>query len=94
MADCFEGLYAVFRLKHSMEVLSLLVDNGESRFSEIERRIDASSDVTTRVLDKLCELELADRREANPRTVYYEVTELGREFYREASELESRLKKE
>lgn len=93
MGDCFERLYALFSLKHSMEALSFLVDNGESRFSEIERHIDASSDVTTRVLDKLCELELASRREANPRTVYYEATDTGEEFYRGAEDLEDKLRR-
>jgi DNA-binding HxlR family transcriptional regulator len=91
MDDRFEGLYALFNLKHSMDALSLLVDNGECRFSEIERRIDASSDVTTRVLEKLCELGLVCRREMNPRTVYYEVTTQGEEFYRDARDLEGQL---
>lgn len=93
MADRFEGLYAIFSLKHSMEVLCLLVDNGECRFSEIERCIDASSDVTTRVLEKLCEWELANRRETNPRTVHYEVTATGEEFYQGARALEAQLQR-
>lgn len=94
MGDSFEGLYAVFNLKHSMEVLSLLVDKGECRFSEIESCIDASSDVTTRVLEKLCEWGLVSRIETNPRKVHYDVTAAGEEFYWGAKELETHLERE
>lgn len=91
MNDDFEGLYAVFNLKHSMEVLTLLADENELRFSEIERKIGASSDVTTRVLDQLCEQGLLTRQESNPRTVHYTITDCGERFLVTARELEAEL---
>ncbi len=91
MDDHFGELYAVFNLKHSMEVLTLLADERELRFSEIERQIGASSDVTTRVLDQLCEQGLLTRQESNPRTVHYAITDSGERFLVTARELEAEL---
>lgn len=91
MNEDFEGLYAIFNLKHSMDVLTLLADGGEYRFSEVERQIGASSDVTTRVLDLLCKQELVTRREVNSRTVHYTITDQGEKFLTTARELEAKL---
>lgn len=91
MDDYFEGLYNIFNLKHSMEALRLLVERGEHRFSEVEDHIGASSDVTTRVLELLCEQGLVTRQESNPRTVHYAATERGEVFLVAARELERKL---
>lgn len=91
MTEDFGGLYAIFNLKHSMEVLTLLADEEEYRFSEVERQIGASSDVTTRVLGLLCKQELVTRQEENSRTVHYTITDRGKEFLTTARELEAKL---
>lgn len=93
MGDDFGALYAIFNLKHSIETLQLLVEQGEHRFSEIERKIDASSDVTSRVLDLLCETGLVARKETNPRTVHYTATEKGERFLDTVQDLQSELQK-
>jgi len=78
--------------KRTIEILTLLVTSGGLRYSEVENKVDTSSDVVIDVLELLCEHELVERIEENPKYVEYKATETGREFVDAVQEVESILR--
>jgi len=80
--------------KRTIEILTLLVTSGGLRYSEVENKVDTSSDVVIDVLELLCEHELVERIEENPKYVEYKATETGREFVDAVKEIEAILNDE
>ena len=87
----YRALKEVFGGKRVLELLVLLEQSGRLRFSEIEEKINTSSDVITRSLRILEEYGLINRNEENPRNVAYEITEKGNRLLNRAEELEQFL---
>ena len=80
--------------KRTIEILTLLVTSGGLRYSEVENKVDTSSDMVIDVLELLCEHELVERIEENPKYVEYKATETGREFVDAVKEIEAILNDE
>ena len=80
--------------KRTIEILTLLVTSGGLRYSEVEDKVDTSSDMVIDVLELLCEHELVERIEENPKYVEYKATETGREFVDAVKEIEAILNDE
>jgi len=74
--------------KRTMEVLELLISRGGMNYSEIEGRVNSSSDTISEALKLLCQYELAERTEESPRNVRYRPTETGREFVKAVESIE------
>jgi len=75
-----------------MEVLELLISSGGMNYSEIEGRVNSSSDTISEALKLLCQYELAERTEESPRNVRYRPTETGREFAQAVESIEDILR--
>jgi len=71
-----------------MEVLELLISSGGMNYSEIEGRVNSSSDTISEALKLLCQYELAERIEQSPRNVRYRPTDTGREFVKAVESIE------
>ena len=88
----FERLTEFFRFERSLELLLTLSLEGDPlRFTEIEERTSASSDVVTRTLESLAKFGLIERTESNPRVVHYAITRSGEAFLVKAEELDAVL---
>lgn len=80
--------------KHTIEILNLLIKYNRIRYSEIENRVDTSSDMVSESLELLCEQGLAERIEESPKNVSYTDTERGREFIDAVEAVEATLNAE
>lgn len=87
----YEALQEVVGKKRTLEILSLLADEGTLNYSDIADRVETSSDVISNSLDTLVELGLVDRIERSQRDVRYSITSNGEEFLEGLETLEARL---
>lgn len=87
----FEALQEVVGGKRHLQILSLLADEGTLNYSDVEDRVDTSSDVVSDSLETLVEYELVERIEKSTRDVRYSVTTHGEEFLDQLEGLESSL---
>lgn len=90
----FEALQAIVGKKRTLEILSLLSEEGTLNYSDIEDRVDTSSDVLSRSLTMLADHGLIDRIEKSQRDVRYSTTEKGEEVLRRLNEIEELLSDE
>lgn len=68
----------VFGPKWTLEILALLENEGTLNYSDVESRIETSSDVVTERLQTLREYTLIERVERSSRDVRYSITDNGR----------------
>ena len=73
----YEAVQRVIRPKRSVEVLALLIENGPLNYSEVEDRIETSTDVISSRLRLLAKYGLVERDERSPRDVRYSATAKG-----------------
>jgi DNA-binding HxlR family transcriptional regulator len=87
----FEALQEVIGKKRRLEILNLLAEEGTLNYSDIENRVETSSDVVSESLDTLADYGLVERIEKSSRDVRYAITTDGDEFLSELEALEDRL---
>lgn len=87
----FPRVQAVVGAKRTLDVLQVLSDGDQYRFSEIESEIDISSDTLNRSLERLVEYRLVERKQIHERNVQYRVTDFGLRLLAVAERLESKL---
>lgn len=87
----FEVLQVIVGKKRTLEILHLLAGEGTLNYSDVEDRVDTSSDVLTNRLKTLAEYGLVERIENSQRDVRYSVTDKGEEFLELLDEIEELL---
>jgi DNA-binding HxlR family transcriptional regulator len=89
----YEPVRAVAGPKWSLEVLVLIAQEGPINYTDIEDRLQTSSDVVTDRLETLREYNLIERDERSQRDVRYTITEEGNAVFEHVEEIRSLLEK-
>ena len=90
----FEAVEELVGKKRTLEILSVVDEEGILNYSDIENRVETSSDVVSNRLDMLVSYELLERIEKSKRNVRYSVTPRGERFLGKIAELEEFLRSE
>lgn len=86
-----ESVRTVLGPKWSLELLSLLAEEGSLNYSDIEGQFPTSSDIVTERLQTLNEAGLIDRTARSQRDVQYTITKDGKAVLQLVREIESYL---
>lgn len=81
----------IFGPKWTLEILALLENEGTLNYSDVESRIETSSDVVTERLQTLREYTLVERVERSSRDVRYSITDNGRRVLECVNEIDAIL---
>lgn len=90
----FDAVEGIVGKKRTLEILCLLAEEGTLNYSDIEDRVETSSDVISNRLNTLGEHGLIERIEKSQRNVRYSVTDRGEQFLSELADLEAFLREE
>lgn len=87
----FEAVRELCGRKRTLEILDTLGSRGALNYSDIERRVDTSSDVIVDSLDVLVDYGLVHRTERSSKDVRYAITEKGEDVLAKIRSLEGCL---
>jgi DNA-binding HxlR family transcriptional regulator len=87
----YEDLRRVIGPKRTLEILRLLSKEGTLNYSDIESKIETSSDVISTGLNTLVAYDLVERTEESQRNVRYTVTDRGDDFLEKIGEIDTFL---
>ena len=87
----YEDLSRVIGPKRTLEILRLLSQEGTLNYSDIEPKVETSSDVISTGLNTLVTYGLVERTEESQRNVRYTVTDRGNDFLEKIDEIDTFL---
>ena len=87
----YEDLRRVIGPKRTLEILRLLSQEGTLNYSDIESKVETSSDVISTGLNTLVTYGLVERTEESQRNVRYTVTDRGDDFLEKIGEIDTFL---
>lgn len=87
----YEDLRRVIGPKRTLEILRLLSQEGILNYSDIESKVETSSDVISTGLNTLVTYGLVERTEESKRNVRYTVTDRGNDFLDKIDEIDAFL---
>lgn len=87
----YENLRRVIGPKRTLEILRLLSQEGTLNYSDIESKVETSSDVISTGLNTLVAYGLVERTEESQRNVRYTVTDRGDDFLEKIDEIDTFL---
>jgi DNA-binding HxlR family transcriptional regulator len=87
----YEDLRRVIGPKRTLEILRLLSQEGTLNYSDIESKVETSSDVISTGLNTLVTYGLVERTEESQRNVRYTVTDRGDDFLEKIDEIDTFL---
>jgi DNA-binding HxlR family transcriptional regulator len=87
----YEDLRRVIGPKRTLEILRLLSQEGTLNYSDIESKVETSSDVISTGLNTLVTYGLVERTEESQRNVRYTVTDRGNDFLEKIDEIDTFL---
>lgn len=87
----YEDLRRVIGPKRTLEILRLLSQEGTLNYSDIESKVETSSDVISTGLNTLVTYGLVERTEESQRNVRYTVTDRGNDFLEKIDEIDTIL---
>jgi DNA-binding HxlR family transcriptional regulator len=87
----YEDLRRVIGPKRTLEILRLLSQEGTLNYSDIESKVETSSDVISTGLNTLVTYGLVERTEESQRNVRYTVTDRGHHFLEKIDEIDTFL---
>ena len=76
----YEDLRRVVGPKRTLEILQLLSREGTLNYSDVELKVETSSDVISTSLNTLVAYGLVERTEESKRNVRYDMTDRGNDF--------------
>jgi len=86
-----EDLRRVIGPKRTLEILRLLSQEGTLNYSDIESKVETSSDVISTGLNTLIAYDLVERTEESQRNVRYTITDRGDDFLDKIDEIDAFL---
>ena len=87
----YEALRTVVGRKRPLEILSIVAEDEPLNFTDIEARVETSSDVVSESLEILTRYGLVERTEKSRQDVQYSTTKKGKTVLESANDLESLL---
>lgn len=87
----YEDLRRVIGPKRTLEILRLLSQEGTLNYSDIELKVETSSDVISTGLNTLVTYGLVERTEESQRNVRYTVTDRGNDLLEKIDEIDTFL---